>query len=74
MSTIPYTILPAYGRTYQNAEQALADWNDGKDFKILFGPYLSIRDSERMIKDGRSTINLVWNVTDNSISQLEIQL
>lgn len=74
MLHIPYAILPAYGRHYQDAEQALADWNGGKDFKILFGPYLSIHDSERLIKDGHRTINLIWNVTDDSVSQLEIQL
>ena len=36
-------VIPAYGRTYATPELAVQDWLDGKDFKILNGPYLSIR-------------------------------
>ena len=34
----------AYGRHYATKEQALTDWKAGKDFKIVGGPYCSIRD------------------------------
>jgi hypothetical protein len=35
----------AYGRKYRTREEALKDWEDGKDFKIKDGPYMSVRDS-----------------------------
>ena len=38
----------AYGRTYDNGWQAEADWLAGKDFKIVDGPYCSIRDAEAL--------------------------
>ena len=34
----------AYGRVYNTLDDAMADWNDGKDFKIHQGPYCSKRD------------------------------
>ncbi len=37
-------LLPAYNRRYKTAEEVLADWNAGKDFKVRNGPYCSIRD------------------------------
>lgn len=38
-------IYPAYGRMYENGEQAKADWEDGKDFSLgAMGPYCSKRD------------------------------
>ena len=39
------TLLPAYGRKYTTKESALLDW---KDFKIVMGPYCSIRDIDMM--------------------------
>ena len=41
------TAFGAYGR-----EAAEADWITGKDFKIVNGPYFSIRDIEAMKKEG----------------------
>ena len=49
-------IMPAYGRQYKNTEEAKADWDAGKDFKIVGGPYLSIRDA-KYLKD---TYSSVW--------------
>lgn len=46
-------LIGAYGRRYATAEQALADWDNGKDFKIVNGPYCSIRDTEALKKDYR---------------------
>lgn len=37
-------VSPAYGRSYANKDDAVDDWLDGKDFKIIEGPYCSIRD------------------------------
>lgn len=46
----------AYGR--DTVEQ---DWTDGKDFRIVGGPYFSIRDIRAMKDDGITTINFVNN-------------
>ena len=37
-------LTPAYGRTYATVEEATKAWQEGKDFKIINGPYCSIRD------------------------------
>ena len=37
-------LTPAYGRRYNHKAEALADWKAGRDFKIVGGPYCSIRD------------------------------
>ena len=39
-------LTPAYGREYKTKAEALAAWEEGKDFKIVNGPYCSIRDFE----------------------------
>ena len=49
-------IMPAYGREYKTSEEAKADWNVGKDFKIVNGPYLSIRDVNYL----KDTYSSVW--------------
>ena len=41
-------LVPAYGRTYDTGPQAWEDWEAGKDFRILGGPYCSIRDREAL--------------------------
>lgn len=56
MNSKPLMIMPAYGRQYKTSEEAKADWNAGKDFKIVNGPYLSIRDT-KYLKD---TYSSVW--------------
>ena len=52
-------LLPAYGRRYKSNYEALADWHDGKDFKILGGPYCSIRDFEDL-KTIADRVLLLW--------------
>jgi hypothetical protein len=56
MKASPLVIMPAYGREYKTSQEAKADWDNGKDFKIVGGPYLSIRDIN-YIKD---TYSSVW--------------
>jgi len=41
-------LLPAYGRRYETNSEALADWNAGKSFRIVAGPYCSKRDHFRL--------------------------
>jgi hypothetical protein len=43
------TLTAAYGRKYTTEAEAMAAWKSGLDFKILNGPYCSIRDID-MIK------------------------
>jgi hypothetical protein len=40
----PLILVPAYGRRYATGEEAIADFEAGKDFRIDGGPYCSIRD------------------------------
>jgi hypothetical protein len=47
----------AYGRTYAQPEQALADWNAGKDFRIVHGPYCSVRDLEAIKAEGYTSLH-----------------
>jgi hypothetical protein len=56
MNSKPLMIMPAYGRQYKTSEEAKADWNAGKDFKIVNGPYLSIRDVNYL----KDTYSSVW--------------
>jgi hypothetical protein len=55
MKANPLMIMPAYGRQYKTAEEAKADWNAGKDFKVVCGPYLSIRNID-YLKDNHSSV------------------
>jgi hypothetical protein len=50
-------LTPAYGRRYRSDEEVLADWRRGKDFKILGGPYTSVRDFEKNTDDVRNRYN-----------------
>lgn len=45
-------VYPAFGRRYCSAKQAAQDWNEGKDFKIVGGPYFSKRDVSTLMKEG----------------------
>jgi hypothetical protein len=52
-------LLAAYGRSYQTAKEAIDDWYAGKDFQIIDGPYCSIRDSQRMLQEQLSHVQIV---------------
>ncbi len=53
------TLRPAYGRKYKTMQEALTDWNNGKDFFITeTNCYCSIRDSLMF----RRQMYLVWLV------------
>lgn len=55
-------LLPAYGRTYETIEAAEKDLNEGKDFRILNGPYCSIRDQALLNDMGHDVAILIGNV------------
>lgn len=44
-------IVPAYNRKYGSYEEAISDWEEGYDFKVTGGPYLSIRDMDEIKKN-----------------------
>jgi len=44
----------AYGR-----KSAIADWEAGKDFKIVGGPYCSKRDLAAMAKEGYTWVKIL---------------
>lgn len=41
------TVSPSYGRDYTSKKAALDDWLNGKDFRIVGGPYINKQDAER---------------------------
>ena len=43
--------VPAYGRIYPTEKDVLTGWNWGQDFRIVNGPYFSIRDLDAIKKD-----------------------
>ena len=44
-------LLPAYGRQYEFLYEVEKDLIDGKDFKLMQGPYCSIRDFSSMLSE-----------------------
>lgn len=46
----PLYLMAAYGRRDTTKEAALSAWKNGKDFKVVGGPYCSIRDFEDLKK------------------------
>lgn len=64
-------LLPAYGRQYESLDTAEQDWIDGKDFKILKGPYCSIRDTEAFKAMGHAVI--ITAGQDLKLSKIVIQ-
>jgi len=49
----PVILIGAYGRDYFSEIPVLEDWHAGKDFKIVGGPYCSVRDIEQLKARGR---------------------
>lgn len=52
------TATPAYGREYKDQEQVLKDWREGKDFRLVYGPYFSIRDLDALAEAGFNQIDI----------------
>jgi hypothetical protein len=62
-------LTPAYGRDYDNFEDALAAWNEGKDFQVncMDGSTYcyNIRDTEDA--PAGLTLTIRWNLTQCAI-------
>jgi hypothetical protein len=44
----PLVVMPAYGRDYKTRKDVIQAWKSGQDFKIVNGPYCSIRDIAKL--------------------------
>ncbi len=54
------TVIPAYGAKYSTADEVIMAWEEGKDFKILGGPYCSSRDQEGLVEEF-GEVYAVWS-------------
>ena len=52
----------AYGRKYSSNIEAMTDWFIGKDFKVVSGPYFSIRDTDVLLADGYDRVDVDGHV------------
>ncbi len=62
------TVVPAYGRDYTTAREAVIDWKDHKDFaepmiggRPIGGTYVSIDESEIVKEMGASHVRIRFN-------------
>lgn len=62
-------LIPAYGRSYASIEAMEKDWTEGKDFKILKGPYCSVRDFSQM-QDMGHDIALFLAISPNPVFKI----
>jgi hypothetical protein len=63
------TLTAAFGRFYPDRHSALDDWEDGKDFKIISGPYCSIRDA-KVLQKKFSGVYIRYGLDNKSIKVL----
>jgi len=70
----PCYVTPAYGKSYTSVDEVVADWADGKDFKIYQGQYCSIRDVVRLRMSKFTHIAFVWQVSDNVVHHHMLEL
>ena len=61
----PIVLMPAYGRSYKTSQEAIDAWKSGKDFKIVNGPYCSIRDIDKL------NCSSVWVDLITSLTRVE---
>ena len=59
MAVLP--IFAAYGRTFKDENGARDSWQNGQDWKMYDGPYLSIRDSQKLLNEGFDCVDLHWH-------------
>lgn len=53
-------VVPAYGIDYIDSSVMMKAWEAGKDFKIIGGPYISIRDTETLKDQGYTGVVFVF--------------
>lgn len=67
MAGFDRSVVFAHGAYGREANQS--DWIAGKDFRIQFGPYFSIRDLKAMQAEG--TVDVVFVNNHNSVVWVE---
>ena len=50
----PMYLVPAFGQVYPNSTAMHEAWKQGKSFRIVGGPYTSIRDLEQLRHESSS--------------------
>jgi hypothetical protein len=63
-------VTGAYGRSYDMAVDAIQDWFGGRDFLIMSGPYVSNRDTLRLLEDGYSHVHIIDYETSKTLAVL----
>jgi len=66
-------VTPAYGTVYVDEMQMLDDWNNGKDFKIINGPYFSIRDKMAIREEMGVTRLCVYNLPSSEVWNIDLE-
>ncbi len=56
--------IPAYSSRKLSEEELTQYWESGRDFKIVGGPYFSIRDKEKLKEMGYTHVELNVQATD----------
>ncbi len=64
------TVVPAYERKYETVEEAKKAWEEGKDFRIVRGPYCSSRDAASMKTMGFVSVVINLGVVQSLIIRL----
>lgn len=70
----PCFVTPAYGKGYTSVDEVMADWTDGKDFRIYQGPYCSIRDKLRLQMSKFTHVAFIWQTPDNVVHHHMLEL
>lgn len=67
-----FHVMGAYGRQYKTTDAFMKDWEDGKDMAVYPGgrPYLSIRDSAALKRDGYTKLHAHLNGPMNLLIDL----
>lgn len=62
---VKWVLAPAYGQQFINNEDCYEAWCKGRDFKIINGPYCSVRNKDDMLKGGGTILIFSkWNDAD----------
>lgn len=65
-------ITGAYGRRYQDSHSAVVDFINGKDFRMIGGRYMSVRDLKLILKDGWDTLVIDFDIGAISLDIAEL--
>lgn len=55
------SLVPAYGRIYKSGRDAVNAWRTGADFRVVGGPYCSVRDVGVHLN---GPVYVMWNRVD----------